>query len=137
MTATFTSAYRKAGYELPNPRNSWSAKKADGSGVALTVWADEITHKSTEPWVMDIRGHARLDLWKDRVGNAIRKQHIQHALDHLGGEFDLILCRAVDANADIRKVKTAQFWERRRGYIDASEFNTDTGEFRIELHAVD
>ncbi len=128
----FTEAYRKAGYVLSNPRNDWSAVKPDGSSVALTVWQDEIV-KNGGAMFMDLREHPALKEWKDRQGNRQRIKHIQYGLATCGGNFDVILCRAVDTNASPRKVAHAEPWVRLRGHIKPEEFNSVDGTFRIEF----
>ncbi|MEQ8919823.1 MAG: hypothetical protein RIE60_03395 [Roseovarius sp.] len=130
--ASFSEAYRKAGYRLSNPRNQWSARKADGSGVAITIWADEID-KSSDPWVFDCRDHPLYHEWGGRVGNSIRTRDIEFAIEHLNGQFDLILCRAVDPTESPRKIKTADHWTARVGQIDPREFDAETGQFRMML----
>ena len=132
---TFTEAYKSAGYVVRNPRNQWSARKTDGTGVALSVWSDEID-RNAEPWVVDTRGHPEFDEWGGRTGNAIRKKYIAFALERLGGRVDLILCVAVDPAASPRKVKIARHWSQRWGLLDPESFDPKTGVFRMELHPV-
>ena len=132
MIRNFTDAFKAAGYELSSPRTQWSAIRSDGSAVVLTVWSDEID-KSTDPWQIDLRNHPRLDVWKSKPGNAIRKKHVRHALDHCGGQVDLILCKAVDPKANTRTVEWARPWTERVGIIKSDEFDQSTGEFRMQL----
>ena len=129
---TFTEAYRQAGYRIANPRNQWSARKPDGSAVALTVWADQID-KAAEPWVVDTRGHPRYAEWAGRQGNTIRKRDIAHALAACGGRVDLILCVAVDPGEQPRRIRHARHWPQRIGWIDPAAFDAEAGTFRMEL----
>ena len=132
LIRNFTEAFRAAGYELSSPRSQWSAIRADGKAVVVTVWTDEII-KSKEPWEVDLRGHPRLSIWKDKPGNAIRKRHVRYALDHCGGSFDIILCKAVDPTKNTRTVEWARPWKERRGVILPDEFDETTGEYRLRL----
>ncbi|RVT82101.1 hypothetical protein DXV76_16620 [Rhodobacteraceae bacterium CCMM004] len=132
MAGTFTEAYRQAGYAIANPRNQWSALSADGTRVAMTVWSDEID-KSSEPWVVDIRDHPRLEAWGGRTGNAIRKKHIAHALVRCAGRVDLILCVAEDPTRQPRRIKIARHWPQRIGRLDPDGFDPETGTFRLWL----
>ena len=129
---TLTQAYKDAGYTLRSPRNQWSAQKDDGSGVALSVWSDEID-KSAEPWVIDTHGHPGFDVWGKRPGHTMRKKHIAYALAHLGGRCDLILCVVTDPSMEPRKVKDARHWPQRVGQLDADRFDPETGHFRLKL----
>lgn len=131
--ATFTEAYRQAGFQIKNPRNQWSARKSDGSAVAMTVWSDEID-KSAEPWVIDTHGHPAFDDWGGRTGNAIRKSDIAHALDACDCQVSLILCVAQDPKASPRKIKIARHWPERVGVLIPERFDPETGHFRLELH---
>ncbi len=130
--ANFTEAYRSAGYLLKNPRNQWSARKADNSGVALTVWRDEID-KTVEPWAFDCRDHPQFELWGGRQGHGIRKRDIEFSLENLGGHFDLILCNAADPNQQPRRIKSASFWKERTGLIRPVDYDSETGCFRLEM----
>lgn len=132
LIRNFTEAFRVAGYELSSPRSQWSAIRADGKAVALTVWTDEID-KSTDPWQIELRGHPKLSIWMVKPGNSIRKRHVRHALDHCDGHVDLILCKAVNPNKDTRTVEWARPWKERRGLIMPDEFNEMTGEYRLRL----
>ena len=130
--ATFTEAYRQAGYRIANPRNQWSARQPDGTAVALTVWSDQID-KRAEPWVVDTRGHPQFAEWGGRQGNTIRKRDIAHALDACGGWVDLILCVAIDPAEQPRRIRHARHWPQRRGWLDPDAFDPETGMFRLEL----
>jgi hypothetical protein len=132
MIRTFSDAFRAAGYELSSPRSQWSAIREDGKAVALTVWTDEID-KTTDPWQIELRGHPKLSVWQGKPGNAIRRKHVRHGLDHCGGQFDLILCKAVDPAKDTRSVEWARPWPERRGVILSGEFVEATGEYRLRL----
>ena len=130
--ATFSSAYREAGYELNNPRNQWSAQRADGK-VAITVWKDEID-RSEEPWLYDLSvSHRRFDYWKNLAGNTVRRRHIASALERGCNEFDLILCEAEDPYVEPRKVRIARHWKQRKGRIVEGSFDSAVGTFVMEL----
>lgn len=132
--AGFVEAYRKAGYVLRNPRDAWSAVKADGSAVALTVWADEIAGKGAEMH-LDLRQHPLLPDWRYGQGNRQRIRDIQHGLEHCGGVFDIILCRAVDPKASPRTVQDAQLWGRLKGCIAAETFEPEDGTYLMTFFA--
>lgn len=132
--AGFVEACRKAGHELRNPRNAWSAVKADGGAVALTVWADEIQGKGTEMHP-ELREHPLLADWRDRQGNRQRIEDIRHGLDHCAGVFDIIPCGAVDPKALPRKVQDAQLWGGLKGHIAPETFDAQDGTYRMTFFA--
>lgn len=132
MAATFTDAFKEAGYQLTSPRIQWSSLSADGARVAITIWADEID-KTQEPWQFDCRGDPRIDEWINKPGNALRMRHLKHALERCGGKVDLILCRAENPKAVTRKVVAARWWKERIGLIQPGELDEDTGAFRVQL----
>jgi hypothetical protein len=127
-----SAAFEELGYRLANPQNHWSAIRDDGSGVAVTVWSDEIT-KGPEPWVLDMRNHVRLSIWIHKVGNSVRKKHLAYAEKELDGKVDLILCVAHDPRGEPRKVKIARPWKERTGHLVPGTLNDTTGEFLLEL----
>lgn len=130
--ASFKTAYEEAGYQIANPRNQWTALREDGSGVAMTVWSDEID-KTSEPWRLDMRAHPRLGVWIGKVGNSVRIRHLRHAEQSLDGRVDLILCVAEDVEEEPRRIKRARPWTQRQGFLVPGTLNSETGEFLMEL----
>jgi hypothetical protein len=132
MALGLSAAYAKAGYKLANARQHWSALRADGGAVALSVWSDEID-KSSDPWRYVIWDHPTFAEWRDRPGQRTRAGHIAHGLEHCGGRFDLILCRAKPPIGDPRVVEEARPWVQRVGVIAPEDFRPETGEFVMTL----
>jgi hypothetical protein len=132
MALGLSAAYAQAGYRLANTRQNWSALRADGGAVALSVWSDEID-KTSEPWRYAMWDHPTFHAWRDRPGQMTRAGHIAHGLAHCGGRFDLILCRAKAPVRDPRVVEEARHWVQRVGVIAPEDFRPDTGEFIMTL----
>ena len=130
----FVAAYQKAGYALENQLNSWSAIKADGSAVALTVWKHELRGNGGKLF-LELRGHPQLADWKDRQGNRRRIKHVQYGLDNCGGDFELILCEAVDIKASPLKVRDARLWIGMKGHIESETFDPRDGTYLMTFSA--
>ena len=137
METGLAAAYEQGGFTLANIRNHWSAVREDVPAVALTIWADRII-KESEPWIMDATynrslSNRSLSDWTKRVGNTVRKKHIQFGIDHCDGKFELILLQAKDPKREPRAVASARYWSERRGILITDSFNVETGEFRLKL----
>ena len=123
---TKTKAFAVYGTKCRNVRWSWSAVSDDGKTVVLVFWKD--------------RAPGGLDSYSDwgwagtrvveAVGNRYRKEHIQHAINKLGGIVRVVWAEAVDPNANPRRVK------RWRALPDVTmkitDFDPDTGQWKAE-----
>lgn len=132
MALGLGAAYALAGYKLGSARQNWSALRADGGAVALSVWSDEID-KTSEPWRYVMWDHPTFEEWRDRPGQMTRAGHIAHGLEHCDGRFDLILCRAKTPIGNPRVVEEARPWVQRVGVIAPEDFRPETGEFIMTL----
>ena len=130
---SLSGAYVEGGYVLGNPRNQWSAFDEKNGRVALTVWSDQIDRSGALP-VIDTSNGRPISDWGHRVGNKVRIRHIAWALQNAGGWVDLILLRAKTPITEPRTVEGARFWEQVRGHISSSDFNPETGNFRVVIH---
>lgn len=130
MAATFKAAFAEAGYTLKNQRQDWSAMREDGR-VALTIWRDQIDRES-EPWLYGPK-FSDPALWSDKPGNLLRIAHLQHVLETGQTEIDLILCEAVDTEAEPRKIKVARHWWQRIGVLRPDSLDPQVGTFEMEL----
>ena len=102
------------GAEAVNVRWGWSAINPAKSVVVLTFWdvSPELNYdKATKPPRVTYDNtqrvydrHGRQSKWVKHAGNTKRKEHIQHALDHLGGWVRAILCVPVDPNKEPREI---------------------------------
>lgn len=85
-TRTLTEAFAFHGTRTHNIRQAWSAISDDGSTVAITIW----NHDQAADGSIDYIGAADGKEWHDRWGNRERARHLQHALDHCGGQFRVV-----------------------------------------------
>jgi len=130
MAATFKAAFAEAGYALKNQRQDWSALRDDGR-VALTIWRDQID-RSSEPWLYGPK-FGDPAIWSDKPGNLLRIAHLQHVVETGQTEIDLILCEAVDTDAEPRKIKVARHWWQRIGVLRPDSLDPQLGTFELEL----
>lgn len=126
---TKEQAYAFYGTRCRNSRWSWSACSDDESVVVLTFWADQFSGPPVHPVTYDDTN------WNDpavagRLGNRFRKQHIQHAIDHLEREVRVVFAIANNADANPRRgTEWRPLPNLRMRIID---FNPETGEWTAE-----
>jgi len=99
---TKTDAFAHFGVTLDNVQWSWSGVSADRDTVAVVLWQDGVKGRNGALVYLD---NEELDAeWRDRIGNKYRIKHLRHAMDHLDGKFRAIIAKALDVNADPRKI---------------------------------
>lgn len=86
----YVEAFRSFGYNLPNPRQDWSAEKPDS--VCITLWKSEIDWTPPPP---------RMDLWQGAQpgttewemlpGHKKRTAHLARAMAEYSGWVDVII----------------------------------------------
>ena len=86
----YVEAFNSLGYEVPNPRQDWSAEKPNG--VCITLWKTEVAWTPPPP---------RLDLWEkaepgtkeweELAGHKRRTKHLARAVAEFDGWVDVIL----------------------------------------------
>jgi hypothetical protein len=109
----YVEAFNKLGYEVPNPRQDWSAEKSDG--ICITLWEKEVVWQPSPP---------KLDIWKVHPGapgewtklpgNKKRIRHLKRALSEFGGWVDVIIVSGTPGKG----YGDASIWEpeRRRNH---------------------
>ena len=90
----YVEAFNSLGYEVPNPRQDWSAEKNDG--VCITLWKSEVQWTPAPP---------RLDLWtratpgttdwENLPGHKKRTNHIERAVSEFDGWVDVIVVNGI------------------------------------------
>ena len=86
----YVEAFKSFGYDVPNPRQDWSAEKDDG--ICITLWKKEVDWSPPPP---------QLDLWKKWTpgtadweklpGHKKRISHLKRAVSEFDGWVDVIL----------------------------------------------
>ena len=133
MSDTLTQAYLDAGgYTLRNARWSWSARRSDPPGVALTAWEDE-TDQSVEPWIYR-PSQKKLALWIGKLGNQERIENIRFGLARCGGCFDIVWIKVRNPDQEPRRILSRRFLSERFGIVRPEAFDPSTGMFCLELH---
>ena len=86
----YVEAFNKLGYQVPNPRQDWSAEKADG--VCITLWKVEIDWAPPPPRFDNWKGHTPgANGWDMLPGHKKRALHIARAVDEFSGWIDVII----------------------------------------------
>jgi|ERR1051325_8465881 hypothetical protein len=97
-----TEAFAHFGVQLDNVRWSWSGVSANSGVVAVLLWQDAVKGREGQ---LSYADDEDLDApWRERLGHAARVRHLAHCRDHLDGRFRAVIARAVDVNADPRKI---------------------------------
>lgn len=126
----YGAAFAKLGYRLENPRQDWSAEKADG--VCITLWRAEIDWDSM---CMDSRLHGGpLEEWVNLPGNRKRVRHALRAV----AEFDRVVDVIVVDGTPGHGVTSAHPWmpSQRNGLLwRITELEEETGHIRLEAKA--
>ena len=86
----YVEAFNSLGYQVPNPRQDWTAEKDDG--ICLTLWKVEVDWTPPAP---------RIDLWsrwapgttdwEHLPGHAKRTRHLKRAVQDFDGWVDAII----------------------------------------------
>ncbi len=100
---TKTAAFEHFGVALENVQWSWSGISEDARTVAVVLWQDVV--KGRDGALVYLDDEDPEAEWRQRIGNKHRIQHLKHALDMLDGQFRAIIAKAVDLNADPRKIE--------------------------------
>src|SRR5262245_36046794 len=100
---TLKECFAEFGATAKNPRNSWSARSADGKVVVVTVWKDQLDYRA-RPIVFDNFGRSDLHSWIDRPGNKDRINDLIWARDHCDGLFRVVITEAEDVKANPRQI---------------------------------
>lgn len=123
----YVEAFNALGYEVPSPRQDWSAEKTDG--ICITLWKVEIDWTPPPP---------RIDLWKSWVpgqndwdnlpGHRKRTQHIGRAMSDFEGWIDVIIVKGTPRHG----YGSAEVWnpaQRMNHRWRISRFDQATGFF--------
>ncbi|MCB2130483.1 MAG: hypothetical protein KDE03_15795 [Rhodobacteraceae bacterium] len=86
----YVEAFNALGYDVPNPRQDWSAEKA--GGVCITLWKSEVQWVPTPPhldlWAK--AGPGTTD-WETLPGHKKRTGHLARAVSEFDGWVDVII----------------------------------------------
>ena len=123
----YVEAFSSIGYDVPSPRQDWSAEKEDG--VCITLWKVEIDWIPPPP---------RFDCWKTQTpgenewdmlpGNRKRARHIARALEEFGGWVDVIIVNGTPGEG----YKSTDIWkpeQRMKHRWRIQKFDQATGFF--------
>jgi len=126
----FVEAFDRLGYEVPNPRQAWTAEKEDG--VCITIWRKELMHEDGRPyldlWKMYPEGN---EWWEDKSEHKRRTRRLERAIDEFGGRVDAILL-----SGEVGKsYGNADPWDvrKRSGHWRIARLCRQTGYFRAEI----
>lgn len=75
----------------------------DAETVAVVLWQDGVKGRDGALVYLDDQDPEAE--WRQRIGNKRRIQHLKHAREALNGKFRAIVAKAVDVNADPRKIE--------------------------------
>jgi len=127
----FVEAFNKLGYDVHNPRQTWSAENNDG--VCITIWQKELKREDGRPyldlWEMYPKGG---ESWEDKSEHEKRTERLVRAMDEFGGRVDVILL-----SGEVGKsYGNADPWDvnKRPGHWRVSKLCRRTGYFRAEIY---
>ncbi|MFZ1481761.1 MAG: hypothetical protein WAT25_13435 [Paracoccaceae bacterium] len=86
----YVEAFNFFGYDVPNPRQDWSAEKTDG--ICITLWKSEVTWTPAPPhmdlWEKAVPGTTQ---WETLPGHKKRTGHLERAVSEFDGWVDVII----------------------------------------------
>ncbi len=123
----YVEAFKSLGYDVPNPRQDWSAEKHNG--VCITLWRSQVQWTPASP---------QFDLWSlwepgthdfERLpGQAKRTEHLMHTMSKFGGSVDVIIVKGTPG----KSYQDAEPWvlDQRKNYgWRITKFDASTGFF--------
>ncbi|MFP3945251.1 MAG: hypothetical protein ACLFWF_15245 [Alphaproteobacteria bacterium] len=124
---TRTAAFQYFGAKPRNIRWSWSARNEADNLVVLVLWEDRFTREDGVLTYDERLERANVD-WTRFPGNSERIKNLEWAREYCNGIFHVIIAKAKDENAGIRRVVECQPDDNLRMRI--VDLNEETGEFR-------
>jgi len=125
----YVEAFKSLGYDVPNPRQDWSAEKDDG--ICITLWKCEVRWSPPPPrldvWQLATPGTTD---WEGKPGHKKRTHHLERAVSEFDRWIDAII---VDGKPD-QGVRSAHPWkpEQRKNHgWRIREFDRATGWFSV------
>jgi len=86
----YVEAFNSFGYDVPSPRQDWSAEKADG--ICITLWKAEVDWTPPPPRIdLWLRANPGTTEWETLSGHKKRTSHLSRALSEFDGWVDVIL----------------------------------------------
>lgn len=86
----YVEAFNSLGYDVPNPRQDWSAEKGDG--VCITLWKVEVDWTPSPPHFDIWKGWTPGESdWEHLPGHSKRTRHIKRAVGEFDGWVDVII----------------------------------------------
>ena len=128
----YGEAFARLGYVLSNPRQDWTAGRADG--VCVSLVRTEVDWKA-RPQRLDTRLNCDpISEWGVKPGNRTRIAHITRAVAEFGGWVDAVI---VDRRSG-GEVQDAEPWQaaERKHRWRIVDFDATTGHFSIEAQRV-
>jgi len=86
----YVEAFKSLGYDVPNPRQDWSAEKADG--ICITLWKVEVDW-APPPLRIDLweKAEPGTTEWETLTGHKKRTSHLARAISEFNGWIDVII----------------------------------------------
>lgn len=125
----YVEAFNSLGYDVPNPRQDWSAEKT--SGICITLWKAEVDWTPAPPR-MDLwdRAAPGTTQWETLPGHKKRTVHLDRAVSEFDGWLDVIVVTGVPGEG----YKNADPWlPEQRAYHRwrVNKFDKATGWFSV------
>jgi hypothetical protein len=123
----YAEAFKKLGYDLPNPRQHWSC--SGEKGVCLSLWHKEIDWKNRK---FDTKEDAGPPEGWSTAGAKQRIRDLKLAMEKFGGWVDVVVVKGVPGQG----VDNANPWlpnERQGQRWRVTTFEESTGHFRAEM----
>lgn len=123
----YVEAFNSLGYDVPNPRQDWSAEKSNG--ICITLWKVQVDWTPLPPsfnlWALHEPGKTD---WEHLPGHAKRCRHIERAVSEFEGKVDVIIVSGEPTEG----YGTADPWlplERHDHSWFVTKFDSETGFF--------
>lgn len=127
----YVEAFNALGYNVENPRQDWSAEKADG--VCITIWQKEGSVANGLPYLDLWELHPEAGNWVDKSGHKKRTTHLKRAVAEFGGRVDVILVSGDPREGSYKNAAPWLIHERKGRHWHISKFDPETGFFRAEI----
>jgi hypothetical protein len=125
----YVEAFNSLGYDVPNPRQDWSAEKANG--VCITLWRSEVAWTPPPPALnLWERATPGANDWESLPGHRKRTRHIARAVSEFGGWVDVIVVNGTPGEG-YGSADPWLPWERAQHAWQIQKFDEATGFFSV------